>query len=89
MIGWTIDRDLTGTPPSAVGITWGPDLANAPQVTADTPGAERFYAYDDDGNHYFSGWVVGDSAWDVILGWGMAYAGVAAIYDAEMQCIVG
>ena len=89
MVGFTVDRDWLETgPDSEVGTTWGPDLGTATQVTADTPGAMRWNAYDDDNVLYYSGWLVGD-CWDVILGWGMAHAGVAYVNDDDGQCIVG
>ena len=90
VVGFTVDRDYLEDDPgkSAVDTTWGPDLATAVPITEDTPGAVRWYARDDDDILYYSGLLVGD-CWEVVLEWGTRYAGVAAIYDDEMNCIVG
>jgi hypothetical protein len=45
-----IDTDRTG-------YTW-PDHPNAEPITSATPGAKRFYLHDDDGELYYSGWLI-------------------------------
>ena len=89
MTGFTIDKDFTETgEDSAEGICWAPDLNKRTVITKDTPGSARFHAYDDDGNHYYSGWLTGD-CWEVIYDWAAAYAGCTLIKDGMKQGIIG
>tara|TARA_B100000809_G_scaffold216036_1_gene221511 strand:- start:1323 stop:1595 length:273 start_codon:yes stop_codon:yes gene_type:complete len=88
-VGFTIDKDLIETGEhNAKGICWAPNLNEAKKITRFTPGAKRFHAYDDDGNHYYSGWLLGD-CWEVIYEWAAAYAGCTLIKDGQKKGIIG
>ena len=71
---------------SAVGQTWP---ANATPIGADTPGAVRWHAKDDDGEHYYSGYLVGDMTWEVVAVWAERYAGATAIFDGRWAMVIG
>ena len=85
-VGFTIDKDLIGT--DAKGVCWAPNLNEAKKITRFTLGAKRFHAYDDDGEHYYSGWLVGE-CWEVIYEWAAAYAGATLIKDGQYKGIIG
>jgi hypothetical protein len=89
MVGFSIEKDLIETGEyNAEGICWAPNLNDATVINKSTPGSERFYAYDDDGNHYYSGWLVGD-CWEVIYEWAAAYAGCTLIKNGNKEGIIG
>ena len=46
------------------------------------------HAYDDDGEHYYSGWLIGE-CWEVIYEWAAAYAGATEIKDGQHKGIIG
>ena len=71
---------------SAVGQTWPPGTG---RIGADTPGAVRWHAKDDDGEHYYSGYLVGDQAGEVVAGWAAGYAGATAIFDGRWAMVIG
>jgi hypothetical protein len=85
-VGFTIDKDLVRT--NAKGICWAPNLNDAKKITRFTPGAKRFHAYDDDGEHYYSGWLLGD-CWEVIYEWAASYAGCTLIKDGNKEGVIG
>ena len=88
-VGFTIDKDLIETGEhNAKGICWAPNLNEAKKITRFTPGAKRFHAYDDDGEHYYSGWLLGD-CWEVIYEWAAAYGGCTLIKDGQKKGIIG
>ena len=88
-VGFTIDKDHLETGEhNAKGICWAPNLNEAKKITRFTPGAKRFHAYDDDGEHYYSGWLVGD-CWEVIYEWAAAYAGCTLIKDGNKEGVIG
>jgi len=72
--------------PSAVGRTWpaGTDL-----IGKDTLGAVRWHAKDDDGEHYYSGYLVGDQTWQVVADWAEGYAGATAVFDGRGAMVIG
>ena len=87
--GFTIDKDyLEKGKDSAVGICWAPNLNDAKKINRFTRGSQRFHAYDDDGEHYYSGWLVGD-CWEVIYEWAAAYAGCTLIKDGQHKGVIG
>jgi hypothetical protein len=92
MDAFTVDTDLIDDG-EAVGRSWSAVWANAGEhgvpvvVGSDTPGAERWHAKDDDGEHYYSGWLVGD-AWEVISDWAAGYAGCTVIYDGQWRAVI-
>ena len=89
MVGFSIEKDLIETGENnAEGICWAPNLNDAKVINKNTPGSERFHAYDDDGNHYYSGWLVG-GCWEVIYEWAAAYAGCTLIKDGNKEGIIG
>ena len=71
---------------SAVGQTWPP---GTDRIGKDTPGAVRWHAKDDDGEHYYSGYLVGDMTWEVVADWAAGYAGAAAIFDGQWAMVIG
>ena len=88
-VGFTIEQDhLEEGENSAVGICWAPNLNNAKMIDKHTPGSQRFHAFDDDGEHYYSGWLVGE-CWEVIYEWAAGYAGCTLIKDGQHKGIIG
>ena len=59
-------------------------------ITADTPKAERWHAKDDDGIHYYSGWLVDitGAAWEGVSDWVEAYAGATAVFDGRWGRVI-
>jgi len=53
--------------------------------------AKIWHAYDDDGEHYFSGLIISDDgyAWDVIYEWAANYAGCTEIKDHNFKGVIG
>ena len=88
-IGFTVEKDhLEEGKSSAVGICWAPDLDKAKMIDKYTPGSKRWHAYDDDGEHYYSGWLLGD-CWEVIYEWAAGYAGCTLIKDGQLKGVIG
>lgn len=64
-------------------------------VGPDTKNAHRFHLFDDDGECYFSGWLVDDDAcpygldaWSSVYDWGMGYAGTTTAKNGQMREIM-
>ena len=88
-IGFTVEKDhLEEGKSSAVGICWAPDLDKAKMIDKYTPGSKRWHAYDDDGEHYYSGWLLGD-CWEVVYTWAAGYAGCTLIKDGQLKGVIG
>jgi|TARA_B100001964_G_C14178266_1_gene574921 hypothetical protein len=88
-VGFTVEKDHIETGEnSAVGICWAPNLNNCKMIDKHTPGSKRWHAYDDDGIHYYSGWLTGE-CWEVIYEWAAAYAGATLIKDGQHKGIIG
>ena len=89
MVGVTVELDHIETGEhSAKGICWAPNLNDATMIDKHTPGSKRWHAYDDDGIHYYSGWLVGE-CWEVVYEWAAAYAGCTLIKDGQYKGIIG
>ena len=49
----------------------------------------RWHAKDDDGEPYYSGYLVGDQTWEVVADWAEGYAGATAIFDGRWAMVIG
>jgi hypothetical protein len=89
-MSWTITEDhvLDG---ERVGVE-----GHGVTVGRDTPGAERFHTFDDDGERVFSGWLVDDdrcpvfdNPWESALSFAMHDVGATVIRDDRGEAVVG
>ena len=94
--GFTVEKDHIGT--GAEGQTWcdlldveppSQRVGPVPTITKATPGARRWHARDDDGELYYSGWLVGDQTWLVVCDWASGYAGAPHVFDGRWRQVVG
>lgn len=86
MDAFTVTNDLLDDGDgSAVGLTWPPgtDL-----IGKNTTGAVRWHAKDDDGEHYYSGYLVGEHTWEVVADWAEGYAGATSIFDGRWTMVI-
>ena len=89
MVGFTVSHDYIEIGEHhAKGICWAPNLNDCKTIDKYTPGSKRWHAYDDDGIHYYSGWLVGE-CWEVIYAWAAGYAGCTEIKDGDNKGVIG
>lgn len=84
---FTVTDDLIDT--GQVGASWPNGPRGSAVIGRDTPGAERWHVRDDDGEHYYSGWLIGDMTWEVVLDWAAGYAGATAVFDGQWRMVIG
>ena len=83
---FTVEIDHIET--DAEGESWCEDMSKVVTITKDTPGAKRWHTRDDDGELYYSGWLIGDQTWEVVWMWASGYAGATDVFDGNWKQVI-